>query len=82
MTSRQRFILKAGLIAAALAGLFPPWQVDMAAAGTGASGIVGVGRHFMFGSYHYWRLDFGGLLISWAVIALVAGAAFVVVERR
>ena len=76
MSNTQRLVLKAGLVVAALAGLFPPWQVDMAAAGTGASGIIGRGHHFILGSHGAWRIDLGGLFVSWIVIALVTGAVF------
>ncbi len=80
MTSTQRFVLKAGLVMAAVAGLFPPWEVDMA--GTGAGGIIGRGHHFILGSHGYWRIDYAGLLVSWAVVALVTGAAFVLLGRK
>jgi len=82
MSNAQRLVLRIGLVVAAVAGLFPPWQVDMAAAGTDARGIVGVGRHFIFGSYRYWRIDFAGLFVTWVVIALVAGAAFAFAARK
>jgi hypothetical protein len=83
MTERQRLVLKAGLVVAAVAGLFPPWQVDMAAAGSGVSGIVRRGHHFILGvSNGYWRIDYAGLFVSWIVIALVTGAVFVFVGDR
>ncbi len=77
MTNTQRLVLKAGLVVAAVAGLFPPWQVDMAAAGTDARGIIGRGYHFILGSHGYWRIDYAGLFVSWIVIALITGAVFV-----
>ena len=76
MTKTQRYVLKAGLVVEALAGLFPPWQVDMGNAGNGVSGIIGRGHHFILGSHGYWRIDFAGLFVSWIVIALVTGAVF------
>lgn len=77
MTNAQRVIVRAGLVAAAVVGLFPPWQVDMAAAGTEARGIVGEGHHFIFARHGLWRIDVGGLVVSWLVVGLVTGAVFV-----
>ena len=82
MSNAQRLVLKVGLVVAAVAGLFPPWQVDMAAAVTGARGIVGVGHHFILGTYHYWRIDYAGLFVTWVVVALVTGAVVALMGGR
>ena len=72
MTNTQRLILKVGLVVAAVAGLFPPWEVDIGAGG----GIIGRGHHFIMGIHGAWRIDYAGLLVSWAVAALVTGATY------
>jgi len=77
VTKAQRVVVRTGLVVAAVAGLFPPWQVDMAAAGGGASGIIGRGHHFILSfSGGYWRIDYAGLFVSWIVIALVTATVF------
>ena len=76
MTNAQRIVLKAGLVLAAVAGLFPPWQMDAGVLGDGHSGIIGRGYHFILGSHGYWRIDYAGLFVSWIVIALVTGVVF------
>ncbi len=73
MTNAQRVILKVGLIVALVAGLFPPWQLDMGLAGGDLSGIIGKGHHFILGRRGLLRIDYSGLFMTWVIIALMTG---------
>ncbi len=75
----RRLVLTLGLVAAVLAGLFPPWQVDMGL--VGKYGLAGTGHHFLFVRHGVWRIDLGGLLVSWVVIALLTAAALVILDN-
>lgn len=83
MTSAQRTVLKAGLVVAVVAGLFPPWQVDMGGAGiAGVSGIVGRGHHFILGRHGSMRIDIEGLFVIWIVVALITATVFAFMGER
>lgn len=72
MNERQRKVLLCGVVAAVVAGLFPPWTYR---------GIL-VGYRFIFGSHNFrGYLDMRRLFLEWVLIALVAAIPLLITQR-
>jgi hypothetical protein len=77
MNDRQRKVLLCGVIAAAVAGLFPPWRKQ-----DGVYFSRPVGYYFIFDSPNGEAyLDFRRLFLEWGIIALVATIPLLIPQR-
>lgn len=90
MNNRQRNVVAAGLVLAALVGLFPPWESRRPFA-PGASLVRHIGHSALFSPPHIDTITNGTtsvavdtqrLVAYWAVLLLVTGAVAVLSGRH
>ena len=79
MNDKQRLVVILGVSAIALTGLVPPWHHYVPSQYSFASDSY---RPIFLPPSQGASVDIGRLLIEWVVIAVVAGAAYMIYKSR